>query len=913
MAVPGTSPAPRGIRGMRDRWLARRISATGTREDEPSTSAFVADVAREGECHSAGDGGEVDLYSALRNAAYQCRATTWSASSNGGRSSAFLSELIHRLQDLREESNDETVGRVLRLIGLLPVQQQRDALSVLHEETLGCGEDGVFASKFLEHVVGRAASVSPCGRPPREGGASCASLLRKLAALDSRSPPKERDVGEDPELLALLADVLLSRESEEAAAEAIEFLTSTVVNKPAGSAPWRRAAIEIVLNARLGPGGAGDADLDEIYSLLARHQRASLDAGAAPSRSLLRLGTLAGGLGLFRREAKEPGKRSRPDVRDGARKHLLGLLLIKLETIFGGGGAGLECRPTGIHSRMKEVLREALATCFEYWSVMNAMATHTRAVSSHHRHYAASRNLAGSADAACPVPAATEPRLKLARTERVEDKVVALRLLHRSLWYLKRSREPAKEALGLLSGALGEESLEGLSKVASLAWQPNQSRNLWLSSTQYFGSKPHVCLAMVFGLVLHFELSGTSDAMVVRAICAVVKDLEPMARLESQQRALGLQAGRVSQESVYSTILRVLLMSAFLAEARSPECVPLILSCLFEYRRKDTEHLRAVLPALGDAVHEEDLTRASGLFCDLARNFHLPIFQLKVRLGSAGSVQRDLQEEEFFRGLFSVVELLLKISGAPIRGALLVQLGQSLAGRLGSMAGGEASLANISAALVMAEGCLEVLEVLLRGCGPGLDRCGDKLKCRIEQAGMVFDFVLAKFIHLMKAHKASGGGGPEQVGVYEGVKEFVTKCIETFSIQRASKKRPPQGNGKSAGTKDAKTHRQRTAEAKAEARAKEARRRNKRLKRSSNAFVDAALRGEGYRAKEDGDLSDLEDFIVCKPGRDYDKVLAKRTPSEAALLGRIRGAVARGNEEAEEDPIESPTSAPARE
>ena len=64
MAVPGTSPAPRGIRGMRDRWLARRISATGTREDEPSTSV-VADVAREGECHSAGDRGEVDLYLSL--------------------------------------------------------------------------------------------------------------------------------------------------------------------------------------------------------------------------------------------------------------------------------------------------------------------------------------------------------------------------------------------------------------------------------------------------------------------------------------------------------------------------------------------------------------------------------------------------------------------------------------------------------------------------------------------------------------------------------------------------------------------------------------------------------------------------------------------------------------------------------
>ena len=60
------------------------------------------------------------------------------------------------------------------------------------------------------------------------------------------------------------------------------------------------------------------------------------------------------------------------------------------------------------------------------------------------------------------------------------------------------------------------------------------------------------------------------------------------------------------------------------------------------------------------------------------------------------------------------------------------------------------------------------------------------------------------------------------------------------------------------------------------AKVKAIRMKNKRLKRSKNAFIDAALRGEGYRKKEDGDITDLEDFIVCKPGRDYDRVLERR-------------------------------------
>merc|ERR1712072_786148 len=98
--------------------------------------------------------------------------------------------------------------------------------------------------------------------------------------------------------------------------------------------------------------------------------------------------------------------------------------------------------------------------------------------------------------------------------------------------------------------------------------------------------------------------------------------------------------------------------------------------------------------------------------------------------------------------------------------------------------------------------------------------------------------------------------------------------------------------GKSAV--ETKNLKQRMRESKALAKVKQARKRNKRLKRSTNAFIDAALRGEGYHAKEDGDLSDLEDFIVCKPGRDYDRVLAKRVPKAShAFAGEGSGSESR--------------------
>ena len=53
-----------------------------------------------------------------------------------------------------------------------------------------------------------------------------------------------------------------------------------------------------------------------------------------------------------------------------------------------------------------------------------------------------------------------------------------------------------------------------------------------------------------------------------------------------------------------------------------------------------------------------------------------------------------------------------------------------------------------------------------------------------------------------------------------------------------------------------------------------ARRRKKRRKRDRNPFVEALRMAEGKKSSRgDEEFDDLEDFIVCKPGRDYKRLL----------------------------------------
>ena len=47
------------------------------------------------------------------------------------------------------------------------------------------------------------------------------------------------------------------------------------------------------------------------------------------------------------------------------------------------------------------------------------------------------------------------------------------------------------------------------------------------------------------------------------------------------------------------------------------------------------------------------------------------------------------------------------------------------------------------------------------------------------------------------------------------------------------------------------------------------------IKRKSNPFIKAAMDDDGYSGDEDDEYSDLEDFLVCKPGRDYSKMFIK--------------------------------------
>ena len=47
-------------------------------------------------------------------------------------------------------------------------------------------------------------------------------------------------------------------------------------------------------------------------------------------------------------------------------------------------------------------------------------------------------------------------------------------------------------------------------------------------------------------------------------------------------------------------------------------------------------------------------------------------------------------------------------------------------------------------------------------------------------------------------------------------------------------------------------------------------------KRKNNPFIKAAKDDDGHSGDENDDYSDLEDFLVCKPGRDYSKMFLKQ-------------------------------------
>jgi len=291
---------------------------------------------------------------------------------------------------------------------------------------------------------------------------------------------------------------------------------------------------------------------------------------------------------------------------------------------------------------------------------------------------------------------------------------------------------------------------------------------------------------------------------------------------------------------------------------------------------------------------DEDFRKHHETFLELIETFHRPRFQLKSQLGAISKVPQGPEDESFFETLSAITGALLQVAEAPAGSKALFwtrssrqEASASASGNgsdgNGNFEGNVCPSKTLELVLDMSEACLEVLQIVLVEFGPDLVACSDALKLRVEQSRMVFDYIVAKLIHATKEAEAAAEGEEHGLGVAR-VKAFVERCIETFSIQKKGGRKRGQALKDAAAVKKEKSKEQLLREEKIQmhqdmvsAKVKAIRVKNKRLKRSKNAFIDAALRGEGYHSKEDGDISDLEDFIVCKPGRDYDKLLERRS------------------------------------
>lgn len=664
------------------------------------------------------------------------------------------------------------------------------------------------------------------------------------------------------------------------------------------------------------------AEEDEVCSLLLTHQHMSLaEPTLGTGACHIRVETLVKSLEIFNRSGRAE-ERGLETTFAKARNHVLSIALIKLRTVFPSplSQEGLSpplFRLGSLHMHMQAMLKEVLRTCFEYWRMPSSVLAHCKSVLAHYRHFdeVCGRRIlspgltASSDDAITLVPPELDGRrmgLPQGQSQDLEDKVVILCLLHLCLRYLKHCGDSRGRLGQALRSALGQEKLKELCKTPTLLWQTNQGRNLWLASTRYFESKPSSSLAAALGVLLHFELTGKSNTVLIKSIAAPLQELEVFVREECAESSQ--QSGKINGGTVYGIIHQCLLASSLAAAANLPACVGPTFSCIFEYAGKDVDLIKDAMPTLGINASTDAFEKHSKTFLALVQRVYRPLFELKVRLGRMGKIPQDSHDETFFRCLFSIVRLLLVAVDGPIK----TVLGATSAPQ--TTVGLEA---NIQMLFGMAEGCLDILQIFLQESGPDLTLCGDKLTSKIEKASMAFDYILAKLIHVMKAYKmgkrdlaseigslgcsengdqssfrkeegmADGGGDRD---VYGSVKVFVTKCIETFSIQRVRKRQADSGSKAKAETSKEK----KKALGTAKGHGAKARGKSKRLKRSTNAFIDAALREEGYHAKEDGDLSDLEDFIVCKPGRDYDRVLAKRSPGAQGPVRVGMGARADG-------------------
>jgi hypothetical protein len=550
---------------------------------------------------------------------------------------------------------------------------------------------------------------------------------------------------------------------------------------------------------------------------------------------------------------------------------------------------------------MKHVLKEVLGTFFSYCN-MAAMIGHSKVVTQHYNYF----------DVTCgrKVEAkkidwslVLESESILLKQNNVEDKVVVLCLLQETIKYFSKCGHTAEDLSGMMKWAFKRETLVKLFKVATGHGTTPTSRGKseWMASKATLEDRPYSCLANAFTVLLHFELIADPNEVLISSALAVLKELQPFVSMENNVERKGNAKGSTHRSTAHELIVQELLLASLLADANLPTRLPLVLSCMFEYLKQDARTVNAKLsllfsgrPEAEDSKEREELDM--GPFFYLMSTFYKPYFSLRSKCYARTKASIMSPEEDmFFQALFTIIELLLQVVDLPAEEVLWnSESERSKALVLEQQRGMDKG--KIKAVLGMSQPCLEILQIIFVECGLDLEACSsDKLKWRVERSSMALDYILSKLLHAITVFESSGKGvdvlDRECLDVYHGVKRFVATSLETFSLEAVQKRQQEKAENESAKNQVETSRQQQqnkhhqpppppAAEGRDDAKAKPVKRtRRKTAKRSRNAYINAALQGEGYYKEFDGDeLDDLEDFIVCKPGRNYDQVLAKRAP-----------------------------------
>jgi len=585
-----------------------------------------------------------------------------------------------------------------------------------------------------------------------------------------------------------------------------------------------------------------------------------------------------------------------------------------------------------MRKHLESTMRVSLCQLVRFWNLPDLLSSHSKLLVKHRHAYFAhkankQRNIYADnivAVSAIGIGDSIHNRIP------VEDKVVVLMLIQNSLdnWEMLNRNVASPVGFSEIESLLPDEGISSsLCRSVSYLWQTDQGRTSWLATIASLKHKPVSCIAVALAVLLHFEMSKfemssqlqqeyqqapteeharggykpESLALLIQSIVAVLRKMQPHVIAEKDLAMHGqcngvnrndknsfplssTPATRLHEPDVAAILFQIMHLSAMLAHAANwngrvdtlPDLTRSIMSCMILYRQRDVVNLASKMSDLTMSSSSSDFAlELKDPLVGLAEDLFEPCF----RLFSTKEMRGRMPEggDLYFQVLFQITCLLLDLVSMPT----------------GKIMSSATAVANMIAAASLAQTYLKLLAYFRERTNASAQAAGSgKVKCRMEYLSMVYDYILFKLIRLMKAFKLGthtsamidrADSAQERDVCFSTLKDFVEAAIDVFSTRSLDSPSPSVASRAKGSPKKRVLGAPKVSSASVSARAKNGGKRRRRTTRcSSNAFIDAAIRGEGYKEDEDGDLSDLEDFIVCKPGRNYDKVLAKRSPPSSA-------------------------------